>query len=133
MKPKKILVLEDDRLTRVVICEILKSAGYEVVSAAEAAAAVRIARQEEPDLITLDIVLQADSPAEMSDGLRVGAWLNRFGSDHKKPKIIVISSLDPKRVAGGIAATEPYTFLPKPVEKAKLLAAVAEALSAPGA
>lgn len=127
MKPKKILVVEDDRLTRTVISEILTRAGYNVVSANDAPSAVKVARQESPDLITLDIVLGADSPADSMDGLRVAAWLKRLNEDRRVP-MIIISSIDPKNVAVGIAAAGPHTFLPKPVEKTKLLAAVADAL-----
>lgn len=129
MTPKKILVLEDDAVTRKVICEILTYAGYTVIPTADASSAVRLARQEQPDLITLDIVLGASSPSDLTDGLKVGAWLKRLSGDDKRPKIIVISSIDPKSVATGVAAAHPHTFLPKPIEKLRLLAAVAEALS----
>lgn len=133
MKQKKILVLEDDRLTRTVICDILKYAGYEVISTHDAAAAVRLAREEKPDLITLDIVLGAASPSDLNDGLKVGAWLNRLAGESGKPKFIIISSLNPKDVTAGIAATHPHKFLPKPVEKTTLLAAVEAALGEPSA
>lgn len=129
MKPKKILVVEDDRLTRTIISEILTRAGYVVVSASDAPSAVRIARQESPDLITLDIVLGADSPADSMDGLRIAAWLKRLNEDRRIP-MIIISSVNPKNVAAGIAAAPPHTFLSKPVEKNTLLAAVADALVA---
>ena len=128
MKPKKILVVEDDKLTRTVICEILNAAGYIVVSAGDAPSAVRLARQENPDLITLDIVLGADSPNDSMDGLKIAAWLKRLNEDRRIP-MIIISSIDPKTVAVGVAAAHPHTYLTKPVEKPKLLAAVAAALA----
>ena len=130
MKAKKILVVEDDRLTRTIICDILAGAGYNVGSAGDAPSAVRIARQEELDLITLDIILGADSPSDSMDGLQIAAWLKRLNRDRRVP-MIIISSIDPNKSAAAIAAAPPHIFLPKPVEKARLLAAVSEALARP--
>ena len=128
MKPKKILVVEDDRLTRTIICDILTRAGYNVGSAGDAPSAVRIARQEKLDLITLDIILGADSPADSMDGLQIAAWLKRLNQDRRVP-MIIISSIDPQRYAAAIAAAPPHVFLPKPVEKTTLLSAVADVLA----
>lgn len=130
MKPKTILVIEDDGLTRTIICEILSHAGYSVVSAGDAPSAVRIARQATLDLITLDIVLGADSPTDSMNGLQIAAWLKRLNHDQRVP-MIIISGVDPKSLTASIAAVPPHTFLPKPVEKAALLAAVANALTKP--
>jgi len=125
--PKKILVVEDDQLTRKVICDILRSAGYVVLSAGEAATAVKIAREESPDLITLDVWLNTDSPSDSMNGFGVATWLERLNPNLTIP-IIVISGVDPEKVVEGASAVNAYTFLSKPVEKASLLAAVANAL-----
>jgi CheY-like chemotaxis protein len=130
MKPKKILVVEDDRLTRTIICEILTRAGYNVGSAGDAPSAVRIASQEKLDLITLDIILGADSPTDSMDGLQIAAWLKRLNHDRRIP-MIIISSIDPQRHAAAIAAAPPHVFLPKPIDKHTLLATVADVLTRP--
>ena len=128
MKPKKILVVEDDRLTQTIICDILTRAGYNVGSASDAPTAVRIACQEKLDLITLDIILGADSPTSSMDGLQIASWLKRLNQDRRIP-MIIISSVDPERFADAIAAAPPHIFLPKPVEQTTLLAAVETALT----
>lgn len=128
MKPKKILVIEDDRLTQTIICDILTRAGYNVGSAGDAPTAVKIACQEKLDLITLDIILGADSPTDSMDGLQIAAWLKRLNQDRRVP-MIIISSADPERFAAAFAGTPPHIFLPKPVEKTALLNAVADALN----
>lgn len=128
MKPKKILVIEDDRLTRTIICDILTGAGYNVGSAGDAPSAVRIASQEKLDLITLDIILGADSPTDSMDGLQIAAWLKRLNHDRRIP-MIIISSINPQQYAATMAAAPPHIFLPKPVEKTALLSAVADALA----
>lgn len=126
-QPKKILVVEDDRLTQVIICDILKAAGYKVVTARDASTTVKMVRQENPDLITLDIILAAESPDDMMDGFKVATWLKRLNPEKETP-IVIISGIDPNKIVQGAAAVNAYTFLPKPIEKAKLLAAVAGAL-----
>ena len=126
-KPKKILVVEDDKLTQTIICDILKSAGYQVVTAHDASTTVQMVREEDPDLITLDVVLACESPSESMDGFKIATWLKRLNPE-KENRIIVISGVDPNKVVQGASAVNAYTFLPKPIEKAKLLATVAAAL-----
>lgn len=125
--PKKVLVVEDDPLTQKIICDLLTSAGYQVVTARDASSAVKIVREEKPDLITLDILLAAETPEDMLDGFWVANWLKRLDLGRTVP-IIIVSGVDPKQIAQGAPALRACTFLPKPVEKARLLAAVAEAL-----
>src|ERR1041385_4722263 len=96
MKPKKILVVDDDQVMRTIISEALKAAGYQVVTAPDASSAVKAARFEEPDLITLDVVFPAESPTDSMDGLRLATWLNRLNPDKKIP-MIIISGVEPDR------------------------------------
>ena len=128
MKAKRILVVEDDRVTRKLIADVLTSAGYEVVTAHDGASAVKMAREQEPDLITLDIHLAKDTPDDTWDGFGVANWLKRITEGKPMPLIIVISGLDPGKHVKNIASVGAYAVLPKPFEKKKLLEVVAEAL-----
>ena len=127
MNSKKILVVDDDLVTQKVISDILVSAGYRVVTATDAAIAVNVVRSEEPDLITLDVLLAADSPTDSMDGLKLARWLQRLNPEKKIPTII-ISGLEPDKLIEEAAAVGAYTFLPKPFDKTQLLAAVTAAL-----
>jgi CheY-like chemotaxis protein len=129
MKAKKILVVEDDRVTQKIIVDVLKSAGYEVSAARTAAAAVKVAREQDPDLITLDIELATDSPDDSWDGFSVAGWLRWMNKGRPKPVIVVISGhSDPGKLIEKAASVGVYTCLPKPIEKQKLLDAVDAAL-----
>ena len=128
MKPKRILVVEDDKVTQKLIADVLKKAGYEVEVAHNGATAVKIAREQEPDLVTLDIQLAKDSPDDSWDGFSVASWLRRINEGKPIPVIIVISGLEPAQIIESASAVGAYTFLPKPIEKQKLLDVVAEAL-----
>lgn len=129
MKAKKILVVEDDKLTQKLIVDVLRSAGYEVVTAHNGATAVKAAREQEPDLVTLDIHLAKDSPDDSWDGFSVASWLRRVNEGRPIPIIIVLSGLDAGKNIESAASVGAYTFLPKPVEKKKLLEVVAAALA----
>ena len=128
MKPKKILVVEDDQILQDFFREVLSSAGYEVLTAGSAVTAVNLARVEEPDLITLDISLSTDSSKDAWDGFSVVTWLRRLNST-KPPPIVVISGL-PEPAAALRKASEAgvYTFLAKPIEREVLLKIIDEAL-----
>ena len=131
MNAKKILVVEDDKVTQKLISGTLKAAGYQVFTAEDAVTAVQIARTEDPDLITLDINLAIGSPDNSWDGFTVAGWLRRLKAGEKgeaRPAFVVISGLEPDKIIEKAAAIGAYTFLPKPFEKQKLLNIVAEAL-----
>ena len=66
----KILVVEDDRNLLDTIKYNLRKEGYEVVTAADGAKAIEIARIEKPDLIILDIMLPEVSGLEVCRILR---------------------------------------------------------------
>jgi two-component system OmpR family response regulator len=129
MMPKTILLVEDDKVFQKVILDTLKAAGYEVLSARDGAAAAKIAREQEPDLITLDIELATDSPIKSWDGFGVAAWLRRLRKGEPKPVLIVISgNIEPDKIAERAATLGIHTCLSKPVDKQQLLDAVAAAL-----
>lgn len=53
---KKIVIAEDEPITRMDICEMVKSAGYDLVGeAADGLCAVDICRRLKPDLVLMDI------------------------------------------------------------------------------
>ena len=128
MKAKRILVVEDDKLTQKLIADALRSAGYEVDTAHDGATAVKSARENAPDLVTLDIHLAKESPDDSWDGFGVANWLRRINEGRPVPIIVVVSGLDPGQNIENAASVGAYTFMPKPVEKKKLLEIVAAAL-----
>ncbi len=71
----KILVAEDDRLTRRGLIEVLEAEGYETVEAADGAEALALYDQVHPDVVCLDIMMP------VIDGYEVCRRLRARGSD----------------------------------------------------
>ncbi len=130
MNAKRILVVEDDKVTQKLIADSLATAGYEVFTAHNAATAVKVARQEDPDLITLDIELAKDSPDDSWDGFSVASWVRRLHGGKTRPVLVVISgSREPYKLIENAADVGVYTCLIKLVEKQQLFNTVATALT----
>lgn len=67
---KKILIADDRASSRELIREILEMAGYQVVEAADGAAALNMALELSPDLILLDIEMPALNGFNVVEKLR---------------------------------------------------------------
>ena len=57
VKRKRILVVEDDRLSLIVLRQLLTAQGYEILQSSEGWDGINRARNEQPDLIVMDIKL----------------------------------------------------------------------------
>ena len=56
-KRKRILVVEDDRLSLILLRQLLTAQGYEILHSSEGWDGINRARNEQPDLIVMDINL----------------------------------------------------------------------------
>jgi len=57
VKRKRVLVVEDDRLSLTVLRQLLTAQGYEILQSSEGWDGINRARNEQPDLIVMDIKL----------------------------------------------------------------------------
>jgi DNA-binding response OmpR family regulator len=112
--PARILLVEDEETLRFTIAHNLKGEGYRVITAARGDDGLRIAREEQPDLILLDIMLPG------LDGIQVCRLLRR---DTDVP-IIMLTALggERDRVAGLDTGADDY--ITKPFGMRELLARV---------
>jgi len=86
-KSWQILVVEDDDGFRELICEILESHGYEVMSAVDGKQAVTFATQNEPDLILLDLAMPQIDGWDVLRALRINNLLD-------KCKVCILTGLE---------------------------------------
>lgn len=70
MKRSKILVVDDEHLIRWSLEQNLKKQGYEVVTAGSGEDALRLVREEQPDLVLLDIQLPGISGIDVLEKIK---------------------------------------------------------------
>ena len=68
----KVLLVEDNKLTRMANERLLTKTGYRVVNAKDGEEALQIARQERPDVVLLDMMLPKLSGPEVLRALKAG-------------------------------------------------------------
>lgn len=84
---KKVLIVEDEREILDAMNEAVTEAGYEVVLAENGEIGLKLALEEKPDLILLDLRMPVMSGFEMLSGLRRDEW-------GKDVKVIVMTAAD---------------------------------------
>lgn len=84
---KKILFVEDESALQKTFGALLRQEGYEMVSATDGEAGLRLARSEKPDLVLLDLILPK------MDGFKVLEALKKDEATKSIP-IIVLTNLE---------------------------------------
>ena len=113
------MVIEDDCFAAQLIQSYLASSGYETVYCDQPQNAMNIVTELQPDVITLDLLMNHSS------GWEVLLRLKNDPSTATIP-IVVISIVDQPAIGTTFGADE---YLVKPIDKAALLAAVGRCLS----
>ena len=124
-RPKKILVVDDNKVILKAVTLVLQSSGYEVVTATDGAAVVSIVDREIPDLILLDILFPPDAMdvGMHWDGFAIMRWLRNM-SEAKDVPIIIISGTEAVKYEPQSLAAGARAFLPKPLDMDELIATI---------
>ncbi len=94
--PKKVLIIEDDTFLQGLVATKLGKEGYEVSTAGDGEAAVRVADEKLPDIILLDLVLPN------IDGFEVLAKMRKNEALKKTPVIVFSNLAEEKDMAKAI-------------------------------
>uniref|UniRef100_A0A7C4RUD0 Response regulator n=1 Tax=Desulfatirhabdium butyrativorans TaxID=340467 RepID=A0A7C4RUD0_9BACT len=133
MNHARILVVDDEMDMRIYISTVLKSAGHQPMVTRDGAEGIRMAREQRPDLILLDIMMPNEGGAKMYMTLKSDPELDRI-------PVIMASAVSEKtfrhylRMLGaGLASSVrgPAAYLEKPIEPDVLLDTVAKVLASP--
>jgi len=118
---RAVLLVEDEILIRSAVAEFLRSAGYRVIEAANAAEAVAVFASGTPiDLVFSDVTM----PGAM-DGVGLARWV---AGHHPGIRVILTSAISHARRAGEIGAA----YLPKPYRLAEAARRIGFLLNEPG-
>jgi two-component system nitrogen regulation response regulator NtrX len=118
MKPR-VLVVDDEEAVRSSLRMIFEYEGYEVMLAANGPAGLRMAEQEAPDLVFLDIKMP------QMDGLEV---LRRLRGQEPAPPVVVLSGHGTVKTAVEAVKLGAYDFIEKPPDSERLLIVARNAL-----
>jgi adenylate cyclase len=113
----RVLIADDNAANLRILRMRLSGDGYEVVTAGDGAEALAVARDSEPDLILLDIMMPK------IDGVEVCRRLKKEQGPAFVPIILVTAMTDAKDVVAGLEAGADE-YLTKPVDHAALSARV---------
>jgi CheY-like chemotaxis protein len=127
----KILVIDDNPIIQRAIYFQFRDLGYKVLMSGDITGALTLVRAEKPDVILLDINFpnEYSTTSEPRDGFWATKWL-RTMDEAKNTPVILISTADPAEAEPRALAVGAAAFLPKPLDKEKLLAAIQKAMGA---
>lgn len=92
--PKKILIIEDDKILAELIEKKLKTIGYEVAVAADGEEGLQKLREDKPDLVLLDILMPNKNGLEVMEEMNK----NPATSLTKIPVIVISNSGQPVEI-----------------------------------
>jgi DNA-binding NtrC family response regulator len=115
----KVLIVEDEKVTRIALVKMLEKEGLQAVEAVDGSQAVELFRRESPAIVILDLIMPVMGGIET---IRVLKELD--------PSIPVIISTASGDTATAVETMKlgAYDFLVKPVEPGKLIITVRRAL-----
>jgi CheY-like chemotaxis protein len=125
MTGARVLVVDDDRATVLMLSRLLQKAGYHVISALEASQGVMQAHRERPALIVTDLMMPAGGGLSLLERLTLSAKTNTI-------PIIVLTASDDPEVGARARAAGATRVLRKPCDTERLLEAVEAALGGGG-
>ena len=117
----RILVVEDEAVPRMILCRLLSREGHEAQSAGDAAEAVNVGRQFQPDLLIADWLLP-----DTHNGQYVAEQLREL---HPSMKILFFTGLPTHKLEHEARHLQPMRFLEKPCDFDTIRAAIKESLN----
>jgi len=118
LKGRKVLVVDDDQDVVAYLCALLKDNGFETISATSGAEGLRLAKDQKPDLITLDISMPGRSGIEVFTKLRSEAGSAAI------PVCVVTGAIDFRQLMYHRNVPPPDGYLEKPIAPDLLLMTV---------
>lgn len=124
MSGERILVVDDNALSRKLLGDVLGAEGYNVRDAASGAEAFSAIAEEQPDLILLDIMMP-----EM-DGFEVVRRLRADTATRTIP-LVIVTALDDEGSRARLAAAGINAVLTKPIDRWELRSMLLRVLAKP--
>lgn len=122
MASNKILVIDDSRVIRIRVKEMLPPGNFEVLEAKDGLEGLNLIRQERPNLIMLDFLLPKLSGWEVFQEIQADA-------DLQKIPLVLMSGRKEEVIEKIQEPFEYFEFIPKPFEQKELVGAIKSAMT----
>gem|GEM_PF-2778896 len=113
-----VLIVDDENSIRLTLCEFLQVAGHTVLTAADAAEALRILKGESVDVVVSDIVLPRINGVDL---------LRTIREKDQRVQVIMMTGEPTVETASAAVRNGAFDYLFKPITKDAILKAVANA------
>ena len=114
----RVLVCEDETIIRLDLCQLLESAGHQVVGEARAGAeAVRLARELEPDMVLMDVRMPE------LDGIEAARQILAA----RQVPIVMVTAFAERDIVQSASEAGAFGYLVKPFRQDDVLAAITTA------
>jgi CheY-like chemotaxis protein/anti-sigma regulatory factor (Ser/Thr protein kinase) len=119
---RRVLIVDDDRITRHVLSKVLASGGYGVATASDGLEGLEALRGKRFDLILLDVWMPRMNGLEMLAELR---------TRRARPRVVIMTTDDTPEMMLRAVRDQALKYVAKPMEPGMLLDTVREAIEAP--
>ena len=119
MNRMRILLVDDDRLVLATLGAELKARGYELLLASSGEEGVRVAREQSPDLVVMDVRMPGMSGIEAARAIRESGGA----------PALFLSAFDESEIVGQAVAQGALGYLVKPVGANQLVPAIEAAIA----
>ena len=125
--PKKVLVVDDEMDMRIFLSTVMKTSGYETVTTREGADGIRIAREIQPDLVVMDVMMPGEGGVQMYRCLKTDPDLAHI-------PVIMVSAVESRTFYHYLnmlnsrlttPVPHPAAYLEKPIDPEDLIRAAA--------
>jgi len=117
----RLMVVEDESVVAMDLCDQLESMGYEVCATADNAIdALRLAREQRPDLVLMDIIIRGNT-----DGIETAREMASF---HPAP-VIFLTAFNDNATVERAAQAGPFGYITKPYQVREVRAVIEVALA----
>jgi CheY-like chemotaxis protein len=130
LNSKKVLVVDDDAVFVLGLSMILRSEGFDVLTAEDRASTLSAVQQGKPDLVLMDIFLPQDNEHGGSvsvDGFGIMDWLRYIGGVDNTP-VIFLTAADQAEHAERAQKAGAVGVFQKTVETAELMGVIHQLL-----
>jgi two-component system, chemotaxis family, chemotaxis protein CheY len=117
---KRILIVDDSFYMRTMLKNMLTDAGYEVVGEApNGQTALQMAKETNPDLVTLDVILPDNTGLDVLKGIK---------KEQPDMKVIIVSAVGQEVIVTEAMQNGALAYIVKPFSEDKVLEVVGQAL-----